>query len=56
MNDSEEKQLLFIIKSLLYGEIVIKKESGKIVHIKRSESIKLSGVSRDEEKQNGSRS
>jgi len=42
MNEGEAKQLLFIIESLSYGEIVIKKESGKIVHIKRTESIKLS--------------
>ena len=42
MTEGESKQLLFIIESLPYGEIVIKKESGKIVHIKRTESIKLS--------------
>ena len=44
MTDSETKQLLFIIETLIYGEIVIKKESGKIVHIKRTESIKLDNV------------
>ena len=38
----ENKELLDIITNLQYGEIVIKKESGKIVVIKRTESIKLS--------------
>ena len=44
MKEGEVKQLLFIIETLLYGEIVIKKESGRIVHIKRTESIKLDNV------------
>jgi hypothetical protein len=38
----QEKELLEIVKELKYGEIVIKKEGGKIVHVKRTESIKLS--------------
>jgi hypothetical protein len=38
----QDKELLEIVKSLKYGEIVIKKEGGKIVHVKRTESIKLS--------------
>ena len=37
-----DKELLEIVNDLKYGEIVIKKEGGKIVHIKRTESIKLS--------------
>jgi len=44
MTDNEDKQLLFIINQLSYGEIVIKKENGNIVHIKRTESIKLDKV------------
>jgi hypothetical protein len=38
----EEKSLIDIIKSVIFGEIVIKKESGKIVVVKKTESIKLS--------------
>ena len=38
----QDKELLEIVKGLKYGEIIIKKEGGKIVHIKRTESIKLS--------------
>jgi len=37
----QDKELLEIVNDLKYGEIVIKKENGKIVHIKRTESIKL---------------
>jgi len=39
---NQEKELLDIVAGLRYGEIVIKKEGSKIVHIKRIESIKLS--------------
>jgi hypothetical protein len=38
----QEKELLNIIKSLPYGEILVKKEAGKIVLVKRTETIKLS--------------
>ena len=44
MTEGESKQLLFIIESLPYGQITIKKESGKIVHIIVAESIKLDNV------------
>ncbi|MGB2808696.1 MAG: hypothetical protein WBC22_13210 [Sedimentisphaerales bacterium] len=43
MTKLEEKVLIELINDLRYGEIVIKKEAGKIVVIKKTESIKLSG-------------
>jgi hypothetical protein len=42
MTEQEKKEILDIIDGLSYGEIVIKKESGNIVVIKKTESIKLS--------------
>ena len=41
MTEQEKKEIIEIIDSLSYGEIVVKKEAGKIVHIKKTESIKL---------------
>ena len=38
----QERELLDIIAGVKYGEIVIKKEAGKIVVIKETKSIKLS--------------
>jgi len=38
----QEKELLEIINSLKYGEVIIKKEAGKIVVVKKTQSIKLS--------------
>lgn len=38
----QEREILDIIASVLFGEILVKKESGKIVIIKKTESIKLS--------------
>jgi hypothetical protein len=38
----EELQLIPIIRALMYGEVVVKKEGGKIVVVKKTESIKLS--------------
>ena len=42
MTKQEEKEIIEIIDNLSYGEIVVKKEAGKIVHIKKTESVKLS--------------
>ncbi len=42
MTDNEKKELIDIVDGLMYGEIVIKKEAGKIVVIKETRSIKLS--------------
>ena len=44
---SQDQELLNIIKSLSYGEILIKKEAGKIVLVKRTEAIKLSEERRE---------
>lgn len=41
MTDQHKKELIEIIDRLCYGKIVIKKEAGKVVVIKRTESIKL---------------
>ena len=38
----QERELLDIIAGIIYGEIVIKKEAGKIVVVKETKSIKLS--------------
>ena len=38
---SEDRQILELIAKLQYGEIVIKKQGGKIVNIVVAESIKL---------------
>ena len=37
----KEREILKIIESVLYGEVLIKKEAGKIVIIKKTVSIKL---------------
>lgn len=42
MTEKEKKEIIEIIDGLSYGEIIIKKEAGKIVIIKKTESIKLS--------------
>jgi len=42
MTEQEKKELIEIIDGLVYGEILIKKEAGKVVAIKKTESIKLS--------------
>ena len=42
MTEQEKKEIIEIIDGLAYGEIVIKKEAGKVVVIKKTESIKLS--------------
>jgi len=42
MTEDERKQINSLIETLIYGELVIKKEGGKIVVVKRTESIKLS--------------
>jgi len=41
MDDSQTKQIVDIINSITYGELVIKKEAGNIVHIVISKSVKL---------------
>jgi hypothetical protein len=38
----QEKEILAIVNNLQYGEIIIKKEGGKVVVVKKTESIKLS--------------
>jgi len=38
----QEKEIIALVNELQYGEIVIKKEAGKVVVVKRTESIKLS--------------
>ena len=42
MTEQEKKEIIAMIDNLLYGEILIKKEAGKVVVIKKTESIKLS--------------
>jgi len=42
MTEQEKKEIIAMIDNLPYGEIVIKKEAGNIVVIKKTESIKLS--------------
>jgi len=42
MTEQEKKEIIAMIDNLLYGEIVIKKEAGNIVVIKKTESVKLS--------------
>lgn len=39
--EKEKEEITRLIEDLMYGEIVIKKEGGKIVQIKRTESIKI---------------
>lgn len=39
--EKEKEEILRLIDNLRYGEIVIKKEGGRIVQIKRTESIKI---------------
>ncbi len=39
--EKEKENILLLIENLKYGEIIIKKEGGKIVQIKRTESIKI---------------
>ena len=38
----QERELLDIIARVVYGEVIIKKEAGKIVVIKETKAIKLS--------------
>jgi len=40
----DEKELLEILNNLKYGEIVVKKEAGKIVHVVEKKSIKLGSL------------
>jgi len=42
MTDKEKKEIIEILEDLVYGEVVIKKEAGKVVVVKKTESIKLS--------------
>jgi len=42
MKEEEYRKLFALIEGLQYGEIVIKKEAGRIVVVKKTESIKLS--------------
>lgn len=42
MTESKANEIIEIIDGVTYGEIVIKKEAGHIVVIKKIESIKLS--------------
>jgi hypothetical protein len=42
VTEAEKKEIIALIESLAYGEIIIKKEAGKIVYVKRGETIKLS--------------
>lgn len=42
MTDKEKKEIIEILENLVYGEVVIKKEAGKVVVVKKTESIKLS--------------
>lgn len=42
MTELEKTKLFGIIDNLCYGEIAIKKEAGKIVVVKKTETIKLS--------------
>ena len=42
MTDKEKKEIIEILEGLVYGEVVIKKEAGKVVVVKKTESIKLS--------------
>lgn len=39
--EKEKEEIIRLIDNLKYGEITIKKEGGKIVQIKRTESIKI---------------
>ena len=39
----QEEELLEIIRNLRYGEVIIKKEGGRVVIVKETKSIKLSG-------------
>ena len=41
MTQQEIRQIVEVVMSVSYGEIVIKKEAGKIVQVKKTESIKL---------------
>lgn len=41
MKEDEARELIAIIDSVSYGEILIKKEAGHIVVIKKTKSIKL---------------
>ena len=42
LGDVPEKDILWdIVSKLKYGEVTIKKENGKIVNVKKTESIKL---------------
>ena len=42
MTDQEKKEIIEIIDRVKFGEIIIKKEAGKIVLVKKTKSIKLS--------------
>ena len=39
--ESQEKELVAYINSLKWGELTVKIEDGEIIHIRRTESIKL---------------
>lgn len=41
MTPEESKAILDLIDSVLYGEVIIKKEAGRIVLVRKTSSIKL---------------